>query len=129
MQNPKSLIITIKMSDILSDSGIIAILAAHKEADRLVVDELTVSCRALGRNLENVMLPKLLQIAQKQLSTNSVVQINYKQGPRNTPALEWLANISREKVSKEGTIQYYIPEIINTNGLKIEVKDASKIQV
>ena len=75
------------------------------------------------------MLAKLLQLAQKQFCTTSAVQINYKQDQRNTPALEWPANISREKVCQEGIIQYYIPEIINTNGLKIEVKNASKIQI
>ena len=42
-------VITISMSDKLSDSGLIGILVAHVFEGNLYLDELTVSCRALGR--------------------------------------------------------------------------------
>lgn len=129
MNEYKSVIITVKMSDILSDSGIIALLSAHNDAGSLIVDEITVSCRALGRNLENIMLPKLIQLAKNHLKANNSAQIKYKKGPRNQPAISWIENLSGAKAESEGTVQYKIPEIIKTEGIKIEIKDASTIKV
>ena len=110
------------MSDNLSDSGVIAILVAHSDKD-LVLDELTVSCRALGRNLENIMLPYLFKIASDKLQTNNMVQIGYKCGPRNSPALSWLSAITNSELSSDsGVVNYIIPENIETEGIEIEVK-------
>lgn len=122
MSNKKSCVITIRMSDNLSDSGVIAILVAHSDKD-LVLDELTVSCRALGRNLENIMLPYLFKIASDKLQTNNMVQIGYKRGPRNSPALSWLSAITNSEISSDsGVVNYIVPENIETEGIEIEVK-------
>lgn len=123
MSSPKSCVITIGMSDNLSDSGVIAILVAHSDTDVLILDELTVSCRALGRNLENIMLPYLFKIASEKLHTKNVVQIEYKRGPRNAPALNWLSKITEsELLSDKGIVKYIIPGNIETEGIEIEVK-------
>lgn len=121
MNDPNSLIITVKMADNLSDSGIIAILAAHRDGDDLILDEMTVSCRALGRNLEDIMLPKMFELAADELLTKKRILIHYKEGERNTPALSWLAKIAGIVLQSEGCISYDIPNKINTDGLKIEV--------
>ena len=124
-----AVIVTVKMSDMLSDSGIIAIMAAHKEKNDLQIDELTISCRALGRNLEDIMINKLLQLAQQKLQTSKTAKINYKIGPRNRPAINWLENVINQKIENDGQIQYNIPESINTNGLQIEVKYAEPAKI
>lgn len=115
-------VITIKMSDNLSDSGVIAILLAHTD-NGLVLDELTVSCRALGRNLENIMLPYIFQLAANTLRTDNKISIEYKRGPRNGPALNWLQNIAATDISDDqGTIKYVIPDDIDTTGIEIEIQ-------
>lgn len=122
MQTKDRCIITIDMSDNLSDSGIIAILAAHRENKSLYVDELTVSCRALGRNLENVMLPELLRLAQKKLQTETKAVIAYQKGERNTPALKWLEELTGKELFEKGTVDYMIPKQLNLDGLTVKVR-------
>lgn len=93
-------IITVSMSDKLSDSGIIGILVAHKENNTAVIDELTVSCRALGRNIENLLITKLFKLANEKLSTSKIC-LKYKKGERNMPALNWLSKYCGEKIEKD----------------------------
>lgn len=122
MNAKDSCVITIRMSDNLSDSGVIAILVAHTTDNIVVMDELTVSCRALGRNLENIMLPYMFKLASEKLNTKSKIRILYKKGPRNGPALNWLQKLTDANLDAEcGTIEYNIPEKIETKGIDIEV--------
>lgn len=127
MKDDAKCIITVHMSDNLSDSGIIAILAVHTDGKIMYLDELTVSCRALGRNLENIMLPYMFKIADKKLKTNGIINISYKEGPRNMPAMNWLSELVGTSLLKEGFVVYNIPEELNVSGLQIEVKECLKI--
>lgn len=121
ISDKNNILITIKMSDCLSDSGIIAILLAKKDNNNLLVQELTVSCRALGRNLENIMLPHLFNIAIEQLGTSNNILVKYKQGERNNPAISWLKNYSGVEVNKEGIVQVTANRNICLKGLTVEV--------
>ena len=121
MANPEKIIVTIKMSDNLSDSGVIAILAAHRQDMCLVLDEMTVSCRALGRRLENFMLPYLFCVAAKHLKCDNIIYINYKKGERNGPAMQWLETLVGKKLDSKGNVIYKIPSDVDLTGLKVEV--------
>ncbi len=124
MKAQSSCVVTAAMSDNLSDSGIIAILAAKRDSgNRLVVDEMTVSCRALGRNIENPMLFTLLKAAQQKLACGDEVIWPYKQGERNMPALNWLQNIVKQKIAGDGEAALAMPSGINTNGLKLIIRE------
>lgn len=98
-----SCIITAAMKDKLSDSGIIGILIAHKQGNTAIIDELTVSCRALGRNIENILIENLFNFANKQLATDNTC-LQYKKGERNAPALSWLTNYSGQQLEDNGKI-------------------------
>ncbi|MBR1946424.1 MAG: HAD-IIIC family phosphatase [Alphaproteobacteria bacterium] len=123
MRDSGKCVITIHMSDSLSDSGIIVILAAHAENGVLTADELTVSCRALGRNLEDVMLPELFRLAQNRLHAKKQMEIPYLKGERNMPALKWLAALTGTETGERGTAVYEIPEKIDLSGLTVEVRE------
>ncbi len=123
LNNKNSCIVTASMSDKLSDSGTIAILICKKEHDVLVVDELTFSCRALGRNIEDIVISKMLLIAEDYLRASSKVLINYKKGPRNTPALKWLSDFCEGKsLQEEGQVEYLLKNNIETFGLEVHEK-------
>ena len=71
--------------------GTIAVLAATLErGGDLRVDELCVSCRALGRRLEDTMLTQALLCAAGDDQPGAVV-FRVAEGPRNAPARRWLA--------------------------------------
>jgi FkbH-like protein len=81
--------ISIGMRDKFSDSGIIAGIFARTEGECLVIDEICVSCRALGRNVENPMIALALAPIIGQNRLRNVV-FKWREGPRNLPARMWL---------------------------------------
>lgn len=123
LKSDKSCVITASMSDNLSDSGIIAILVLSKdiESNILILNELTVSCRALGRNLESIMIPFMFKLGKDKLQTIDKIKINYKKGERNTPALKWLSEFYNNNLEKNGYILCSVPNEIITDGIKIEI--------
>lgn len=116
-------VVTVCMSDRLSDSGLIALLAARSEGGRLVCEELAVSCRALGRNLENVMLPEMMRLAAARLGTGRGALIGYRRGERNGPALDWLRSLTGSPLEAgEGRVPWAVPEEVDLEGLETEVR-------
>jgi FkbH-like protein len=89
-----STVVGIQMRDRLSDSGIIGLLVATRVGSSLVVEDLCISCRALGRNLENVMITEALKAAIGHDPAAESVLFRWRRGPRNSPALEWLARFT-----------------------------------
>lgn len=114
-------IITASMKDKLSDSGIIAIFIGSFN-DVLFVEELTISCRALGRNIEDILVSQMISLALdyfKQTAKN--VQFFYKKGARNNPALEWLKQYANVKISDCGIVDFILPNNLNDYGIQMEL--------
>jgi FkbH-like protein len=93
LQFPSSKVVTIRLADRLSDSGIIGVLLAKEEAGTIVVEELCISCRALGRGLEDIMVAKALETAWPQWPGKPLV-FEQALGPRNDPARQWLRRLA-----------------------------------
>jgi len=104
LQNSDYCIVTISMSDKLSDSGIIAILISHKENENLFIDELVISCRALGRNIEDCMIKKALMFTNETLRLKRKIMLLYKKGERNKPALSWIEKNSPDVLEDSGVV-------------------------
>ncbi len=90
-----SKVVTIDLADRLSDSGVIGVLFAREEAEAIVVEELCISCRALGRGLEDIMVAKALSAAWPQWPGKPLL-FERATGPRNDPAREWLRRVAGE---------------------------------
>jgi FkbH-like protein len=93
LQSPDSKIVTIRLADRLADSGIVGALFAREEVEAIVVEELCISCRALGRELEDVMVAKALETACPRLLQKALV-FEQAAGPRNDPARQWLRRVA-----------------------------------
>lgn len=90
LQAPDSAVVSVRLADRLSDSGTIAVLVAQRNGPALDVLELCISCRALGRRLEDSIVALALQ-QMPQLADCESVRFRVEHGPRNQPAREWLA--------------------------------------
>ena len=91
---------SVQMKDRLSDSGVIAVIVAERGGERLVIEELCISCRAMGRQLEDTMI--LAAIREMPLFAGcSEVVFHVRNGPRNQPALDWLARMLRSDTRPE----------------------------
>lgn len=92
MDAAEAAVAAVALSDRLSDSGIVGLIIGRREGTTLVVEEVCVSCRALGRGLEDALiLPALaaLPCARGCRSVRFVARV----GPRNEPARRWLARL------------------------------------
>jgi FkbH-like protein len=104
LADPRSRLVSIAMSDRLSDSGVIGFLAARSEGDRLVVEELCVSCRALGRQIEDLLVTEAIRGITAELPASEVV-FEWAPAPRNEPARTWLARYAGEPPVDRGVVR------------------------
>ena len=116
LENPDACVASVQLKDKLSDSGVIAVIVAERDGDRLVIEELCISCRALGRQLEDAMI--LEAVRQMPLFAGCrEVAFRVRQGPRNQPALDWLKRLLRNDTQPgpglhpvpAGVVQGFVP--------------------
>ena len=94
--------VTIGLRDKLSDSGIVGVVFAKSDDTSLRIEEICISCRALGRSLEGAMiLQAVALLADEQTET---VVFSYARGPRNDAALRWLSANVGEAADQRGDV-------------------------
>lgn len=81
---------SVQLADRLADSGVIATIIAQKFGTKLLVEEICISCRALGRRLEDTIIIHTLR-QMPILRGCHEIAFSVRHGPRNQPALDWLA--------------------------------------
>lgn len=92
MERTDAAVASVRLTDRLSDSGIIAVIVGERVGEQLLVEELCVSCRALGRRLEDTIV--LIAIRSMPIFENcQEVAFRVRHGPRNQPVLDWLARL------------------------------------
>ena len=103
LSDPARHAISISLRDRLSDSGIIGAVFTRLEGRRLWVDEVDISCRALGRQLERVMI---MEAVRRAIGTNPVTDVAFafRPGPRNAPARAFLDGIGRPLDGVDGWV-------------------------
>lgn len=90
MSSDNSCVVTVKLSDKLSDSGIVGVGILKKlNASTALVEELYVSCRALGRGLDDFIVKGLIHVGMRKLSSSTFIT-SFKKGERNVPAEEYI---------------------------------------
>ncbi|GGD00287.1 haloacid dehalogenase [Undibacterium terreum] len=92
MALPSASVASISMKDRLSDSGMIGLIIAEREGSRLRIEELCISCRAMGRQLEDTMILGVIA-GMPQFDGCTELAFVVRHGPRNQPALEWLGKL------------------------------------
>jgi FkbH-like protein len=105
--------VTVALSDRLSDSGIVAMLLMRVEGEALLVEELCISCRALGRRLETLMIATAAGAVAEAQGCREI-RFAHATGPRNAPARTWLAGfISGDIEDEQGycSVDYPWPDV------------------
>jgi len=96
LAEPGNSAIAIRLSDRLSDSGIIGTMLTRRDGAALIVEDFCISCRALGRDLEDVMALEAIRAATDGLDGIRHVRFHPAVGPRNQPARDWLDGFAGE---------------------------------
>lgn len=116
MNRPDRRVVSVRLSDRLSDSGLIGAIFARRDGDAVVIDEIAISCRALGRSLEPAMLAAALSGVAKGLDAKRLL-IPVVDGPRNDPARAWLADFAEplgagnDLLLTVGTLRARVPSV------------------
>lgn len=113
LTSPHVGIVLSRLKDRLSDSGIIGLVIGYKQQNTLIIQELAISCRALGRRIENILIVHSIKCLMRQLAT-SHVQVQYATGLRNAPARDWLTQFSGTELDAQGAIDL-TPQINDFN--------------
>ncbi len=96
-------VVDFSLKDRLSDSGLIGAIITKFVGETLFVEDIFVSCRALGRGIEDVMILKAIDVVRKKYAPKEV-RVCYQKGERNKPALMWLEKVSGCTVGEHGSI-------------------------
>ena len=92
MRSPTVSVVGVQLTDRLADSGVIAAIVAERSGPRWHVEEICVSCRALGRHLEDTLLVEAVRSVPGFEQCREVA-FTAEYGPRNQPALAWLGRL------------------------------------
>lgn len=122
LDSKKHCAISIAMRDRLSDSGIIGIVVGEKKDEQIHIVDIVVSCRALGRRLESIMLFNAFTLVAQSLQERQKVLLHYQKGERNKPFLQTLQALQGggQDLQDLAKSPICIPlQIPNTEGLQI----------
>lgn len=87
---PGGFVLAVSLRDRLSDSGTIASWCGLRSGHQLCTYDLVISCRALGRQVEDILLAEAFRFVARALGATEIA-LPWREGPRNAPALKWLA--------------------------------------
>lgn len=97
-------VVTAALRDRLADSGVVALVVGRLLPEgTLLVEELCISCRALGRGIEDHLLAAAIGRLLEETGAGAV-RVAYAPGPRNEPARAWLAAHSSAPVTGPGDV-------------------------
>jgi FkbH-like protein len=97
IRSPDYCVVSVALQDCLSDSGVIALIIGHYQ-EGWIIEEVCISCRALGRQLEDLVVVRAIQIMQQRQASRLTI-FNYCHAPRNKPALDWLEKYSYDTLA------------------------------
>lgn len=96
--------ISIHLKDKLSDSGMIGSVFLSKINDVAKLDELFISCRALGRGIDDLIISESIKIGLKFLNVNKF-EASITKGQKNKPAQDFFFKY----LQKYSNAQRYVP--------------------
>ncbi len=95
MNNPNKVVVSFHLKDNLSDSGMIGALILAKDGDIAIVEECFVSCRALGRGIDDLIILNAIKEGLNKLQTTKL-KVNFVLGERNEPARLFVENFLKQ---------------------------------
>ena len=106
MKNTKCAVVNTKLEDKLSDSGIICVCTGRKNDEGVLLEECFVSCRALGRGLDEVIVLGSIQFLLDYLNSNKL-KIQFIKGEKNIPAEKFVLKYLNEHLNDYSNFKYH----------------------
>ena len=109
IRSGENAICAVSLEDRLSDSGIIGVCVLRKQNGCAHLEECFVSCRALGRGLDEIIVLGAIRFSIDVLKVNRL-RAAITEGERNRPARDFFEKRLNEYMETEKEYVYKIPE-------------------
>jgi amino acid adenylation domain-containing protein/FkbH-like protein len=100
----------IDVKDRFGDYGIVGLLLANTENNALIIETFLLSCRVLGRQVEELILSRIIEYCNSR--SIEAIECRYKPTAKNQPFLDFLKR--GDWVLDKNTNSYRMPVKINT---------------
>jgi len=117
MKSNASAVVTISLRDRLSDSGIIGVIVLTKQGPVGLLEECFISCRALGRGIDQAIVLGGVSVALKSLDADKL-KVDFTRGERNFPAEKFSKKHFDSYTESSDDFEYQLP----TNLIAITIK-------
>jgi len=107
--SPEYVVVSVSLADKLSDSGLVGVCVGRREGEYMVLEECFVSCRALGRGIERIIVCTAIAEMMAYLRCEKLL-VRFQSGPRNRPAKDFTAANLFEYLEEAGPFSYTPPE-------------------
>lgn len=113
MSSEDTAVLTLSLSDRLSDSGLVGVFVGRRQGACMELEECFVSCRALGRGIDEIMVMGAASILLKHFGV-SKLHVQFQTGPRNNPAQTFVTKHLHEYSAVPSEFAYELPEDLLT---------------
>ncbi len=96
---------TIEVSDRFGDYGLVGVVIAKKESDRLFIDSFMLSCRVLGRGVEDTILSGLARYCKE--NGLDIIEARYIPTAKNQPFLEFMKRTDWQEIDLHNEEIYF----------------------
>lgn len=114
VEKKEAIALALRLRDRFGEQGIVALLLANRSDDgsALAIDSFLVSCRALGRGVEDALWAELVKRAQEQQVSR--IKGDYVRTAKNEIVARFYDGKGLERIGEEGAITSYKLEPINS---------------
>ena len=109
MKSDESAVVTISLSDRLSESGIVGVVVLKNHTQSGLLEECFVSCRALGRGVDDAIVLGGVSVAMASLGIEQSLMVEFQKGERNSPAETFCKKYFNACLGSAGDFDYQIP--------------------
>lgn len=113
MSGADTAVLTLNLSDRLSDSGLVGVFAGRREGDCMELEECFVSCRALGRGIDEIMVCGAISILLQHFGVENL-HVQFQTGPRNKPAEAFVTEYLHDYCAEPAAFHYELPRDLLT---------------
>lgn len=119
MEMPNVAVVSVVLSDKLSDSGTVGVCVGKRNGNAMDLEECFVSCRALGRGIDEIIVLDMIELAAETLGVNNL-RVCFKKGERNIPAELFVDKYLKKYINHVAPIDFLVDnslvEIQNIRG-------------
>lgn len=105
LADPGALVLAVRTQDRFGDNGLVGAVFAHRESDRLLLDNFLLSCRVFGRGIEQACLRTVLRYARA--AGLAQVSGRYQATAKNATVRDFYPRNGFAQVAADGTTTTY----------------------